>query len=532
MKFSQFLLNFLLLFLAIQLVYSDDLPELEESVFNKTLNQQNFSVILFYTSFCSHSNEIISNLSDVYSSYYSSNSDLKFYKVNALKEKNLTRLLNLRGYPSLKVFERNTQSFFDWNYDYTKTEMKYLIDLLFFKTIPHFSNLERLKNNKAKFQLFLIGNILEIKEILEIFKSFSEKSDYLLYNFALVDASPQIFNYFLIPEEEGFNNSFVLLRRRYDNFDKRLKITQEIKPVFAKKFEEFFTNYSHPFYLEHFNHRVKNFLIEKSIISIGIFYRKKTKVYDSFIVGLFKNMTRSYILELKYKEDKYFTPLFNPKRLVFTFLDTEDVMVRRLAFFMGFSEKDVPIIAAFKISKENKRVYTHFLSNKFQESTYFQIINSVESLFHESNNYIGFKSHFKHQTKPKDSKIYDIDPDVLNSFLKLFHPKFQRSIHIVEYSASFCLHSKKLSVIMEKFAKNDQNFFNGFYVYYGRMQLYGSEFSLAGIEKVPVLRLFFNNSKYIEIDLNDFSEKSLIETLKNTIKNEINNSEPIKKTDL
>ena len=138
MKFSQFLSNIFLLFLAIQLVSSDDLPELEESDFNKTINKQNFSFILFYTSFCSHSNEIISNLSDVYSTYYSSNSDLKFFKVNALKEKNITKMLNIRGYPSLKVFIRSTQSLFDWNYDYTKTEMKYLIDLFFFQNYPAF----------------------------------------------------------------------------------------------------------------------------------------------------------------------------------------------------------------------------------------------------------------------------------------------------------------------------------------------------------------------------------------------------------
>ena len=193
----------------------------------------------------------------------------------------------------------------DWKYDVSKTEMKYLIDTLFINNLPHYNSLEKLKANKEKFQLFFIGNITQEEEIYKIFKSYAGKSEYILYNFASAEATPQILNYFFIPDSESGNNSFILLRRKYDNFDKRLKITTEIKVNFSQNFEEFFNNYSHPFYIEHFNHRIRNFLTDNNIISVGIFYRKKTKVYDSFISNLFKNMTRNYILELKYKNDKF-----------------------------------------------------------------------------------------------------------------------------------------------------------------------------------------------------------------------------------
>ena len=521
-------LLFIFIFLSLGLTY--ELPELEEKYFNKTLNEQNFTFIVFYTSFCSHSNDIISNLSDVYvSEYISISSELKFFKINALKEKSLAKTLNIRGYPSIKVFNRNNQSFFDWNYDVIKSELTYLIEVLLFKKLPHFNTLKELKANKEKFQIFFIGNVSEDEKQYETFKSYSNNSDYLLYNFASVDANPSILNYFHIPNEETKNCNFILIRRRYDNFDKRMKLTQEIKDNFAVKFEEFFYNYSHPVYIEHFNHRIRNFLMEKSIISIGIFYRKKTKVYDSFIFGIFKNLTRNYILELKYKEDRYLSPFFNPKQIVFTFLDTEDIMVRRLAFFMGFNDKDLPYIGAYQFSKLNNKFNTYPLTRNFQESTYYQLLNIISSAFSVGNQGSNFKFFFKHQTKPKDSKVYDIDPTYLHNFLKLYHPKYEKSMHLVEYSATFCLHSKKLSVIFEKLAKNEQKF-KGVFMYYGRMQLYGSDLSITGIEKVPVLRLYLSKEKIIDLDFNEISEKSIISLIEKTIESELKQQE--KKSEL
>ena len=518
MKPFGFFICFLFFFSATSL-HSLEIIDLDEPAFNSTLNQHNFSFILFYTPFCSHSNDVLSNLTEVMNSY-SSSPLVQFYKVNALKEKKLAQSLGVRGYPSLKVYDCQTHSMSDWKYDVSKTEMKYLIDTLFLNTLPHYNSLEKLKANKEKFQLFFIGNITQEEEIYKIFKSYAGKSEYILYNFASAEANPHILNYFFIPDSEIGNNSFILLRRKYDNFDKRLKITTEIKANFSKNFEEFFSNYSHPFYIEHFNHRIRNFLTDNNLLAVGIFYRKKTKVYDSFISNLFKNMTRNYILELKYKNDKFETSFFNPKDYVFTFLDTDDQMVRRLVFFMGMAEKDMPIIAAYQISKDRHRVFAYNLNKQFQESSYASIFYHVSSLFHPKNKDNNFNFAYKAQNKSKDSKIYDLDPGVMPSFLKLYYPKAQRTMHLVEYSAIFCLHSKKVSVVFEKLSRNEVKI-NGVQLFFGRMQLYGSEFSNSGIEKVPLLRLYVEKERFEDIDLQNFTEKSILEALEKIIKKEV-----------
>jgi len=519
MKIFGFFVLFLLLVFA-PAIFPFEIADLDESNFNSSISQQNFSLILFYTTYCSHSNDVLSNLTEVMNSFYSSTPALKFFKINAMKEKNLTQSLAVRGYPSIKVYDAQSQSYFDWKYDVTKSEMKYLVDTLLLKNLTHYSNVEKLRTNKDKFQLFFIGNITEDYDTFQKFKSYSDKSKYILYNFASAEPNSPVLNYFFIPESEVGNCSFILIRRRYDNFDKRLKITTEIKESFDRNFEDFFANYSHPFYIEHFNHRIRNFLIDYDLTAVGIFYRKKTKVYDSFISGLFRNMTRNYILELKYKEDNFLNSYFEPKRFVFTFLDTEDTMVRRLSFFMGLSEKDMPIIAAYQISKENKKVYSYVLNRQFQESPYSTIMHLVASTFHQKNRDHNFKSFYKAQNKSKDSKIYDLDPGVLGSFLKLYYPKSERTMHLIEYSATFCLHSKKVSVIVEKMAKNELKI-NGVHIFFGRMQLYGSDFANSGVEKVPVLRFYLDKERYVDVDVQTLTEKSILESLEKIIKKEL-----------
>lgn len=520
----------LFFFLLFGEIYQDEIVELNEINFQEKLSHQDYTIILFFTSYCSHVSEIIENLNEVSSAYYSSNTQVKFFKINVLKAKNLTKSLNIRGYPSIKYFNRSCHSFFDWKFDVTKGEMKYLIDLIFFNKIPHYNSLEKLKGNKAKFQLFFIGNISEEKDIYAEFKNFSNQSDYMLYNFASTDISSSILSYFRIPEEEAINNSFILLKRKYDHFDKRIKLVNETKNNFIQAFEMFFSNYSHPIYIEDFNHRIRNYFIESSVISLGIFYRKKTKIYDSFILSLFKNMTRNYILELIHKETEIFDVLqFNPKKIVFTFLDSEEYMVRRLIFFMGYTDKDMPLIAAYQISKMKKRVYSFDLGRYIQEFNFKQILIMLLSAFDESNKAVNFKPYFKHQIKPNNSKVYDIEPNSIQNFLKLYYPKAERSMHVIEYSANFCLQSKKLTILIEKLAKSEQKFY-GVYIYFGRMQLYGSDLT-SGVEKIPLLRLFINKEKIVDIELNDYTEKTVIQTIEEHIKKDLDEigSIPVKR---
>lgn len=522
MKKINKILIILVLFLFLSSHSCNDIIELNEKVFVETINRYNFSFILFYSTFCVHTTDIVSNLSEVSSTYYKNSEKINFFKINTQKSPLLAKNLSIRGYPSIKVFDRNKQIFFDWELDFTKHELKYLIENLLFGSLPFYKTVEKIKADKSKFQLFFIGNISQEHEITEIFKLFAGKKEFLLYNFAIVEKNPNILNYFFIPEEEAVNSSFVLLRRRYDNFDKRLKIKAMDKQNFHTDFEEFLKNYSHPVYISHFNHRVRNFLIEQNIISIGIFYRKKTKVYDSFIVSLFKNMTRTYILDLKYEqnnEDYYLKMFQNNQKIVFTFLDLEDMMVRRLAFFMGFEEKDLPIVAAFEISKNHKRVFTKFLAHFLQEYSFKQIYTMIMGNFHVNNKLSSFPSTFKSQIKPKDSKVYDIDPALMKNFMRFYHPKYNKTLHIVEYSASFCLHCKKISVIIDKVSKTE-NILDNIYIYFGRIQLYGSEISTLNIEKVPILRLFFDLERFVDINLENLSEKILLDNIQKIVQQE------------
>lgn len=518
------------MFLLLSSVFCSDITELSEKVFVETINRYNFSFILFYSTFCAHTNEIVSNFSEVSNTYYKNSEKINFFKVNIQKSASLAKNLAVRGYPTIKVFDRNSQTFSDWELDFTKPELKYLIDSLLFGSVPHYKTVDKIRADKSKFQLFFIGNISENSELTQIFRLFAGRHEFLLYNFAVVENTPAILNYFFIPEEEARNSSFVLLRRKYDNFDKRFRVTAENQHDFKVNFEEFFKNYSHPIYIGHFNHRVRKFLIEQSIISIGIFYRKKTKVYDSFILGLFKNMTRTYILDLKQQnnEENYIEMLKNNQKIVFTFLDLEDMMVRRLAFFMGFEEKDLPIVAAFEISKKHRRVFTKFLAHFLQEYSFKQIYMMIAGIFHENNKISSFPSTFKSQIKPTDSKVYDIDPALIKNFLKFYHPKYNKTLHIVEYSASFCLHCKKISVLIDKFSKSE-GLFGDIYIYFGRIQLYGSEISSLNIEKVPVLRLFFDLERYVDINLESFSEKNVIENIKKNIQGEEEKNNEINK---
>lgn len=507
---TKFVLIILLMTALLFTVMSNEIEELNDDNFREKISKSDFSFLFFYSQFCAHSNDVLSNLTEIYNSYYSSDSKVNFYKINAQKSK-IAKNFSIRGYPTIKYFDKSQKKFFDWDFDVTKSEMKYLIDNLLLRNLPHYSSLEKIKADKAKFQLFFIGDISKDQEIFEIFKSYSNKTNYLLYNFAFVASTPAISSYFFIPEEEAQGSSFVLLRRRYDNFDKRLKITNEIKKNFSLAFEDFFHNYSHPFYIEHFNHRIRNFLYEKDVFSLGIFYRKKTKIYDSFILSLFKNMTRDYILDVKNNEGQY-VQITDRRKFVFTFLDTEDSMVRRLAFFMGFDEKDLPVIVAYKFSKYYKRIFTKFFTQNIQGHHYTEILSLAATTFLENNLKHNMKSFVKPQKKPKDSKVYDIEPGVMGSFLKLYHPKHPTTMHLVEYSATFCLHCKKVSIIIEKLAQN-QATFNDVFIYFGRIQLYGSDFQLTGIDKVPRLRFYSSKEEYVDLNLDTISEEWIIKSL-------------------
>ena len=70
-------LLFLSLFLLLSSQKTDVLVQLTDENFDAKLQESDFSLILFYTTLCSHSSEIVSNMTDVYTQYYTQKKAVK-----------------------------------------------------------------------------------------------------------------------------------------------------------------------------------------------------------------------------------------------------------------------------------------------------------------------------------------------------------------------------------------------------------------------------------------------------------------------
>lgn len=243
--------------------------------------------------------------------------------------------------------------------DFNKRELKYFIDLYVFQEITYYENSEKYENSKRKFQVLMIADLDKFKSVHQTLIKMAQK--YYLYNFGVIKPDQNIYDKLFIPDKFAKVKCYVTLFRRFDNFDKRIMITKENMDSFEEKFGEFYQKYSHPYYINQFDQRIRKFLIENEIIAVSLFYRKKTSLYDKILVSGFKNLTRNFILSVKNNEQ--LPDYFNIKKLVFMLLDSEDPMTKRLTFFLHLKEEDMPTTLAFRFVKERKNIIKHRLKD-------------------------------------------------------------------------------------------------------------------------------------------------------------------------
>lgn len=275
------------------------------------------------------------------------------------KNKKTAQILNITGHPVLKFYSRIEKVFKNWDMDYNKRELKYFIDLYVFHEITYYENSDKYENSKRKFQILMIGDLDKFKPVHQTLIKMAEK--YYLYNFGVIKPDQHIYEKLFIPDKFAKTRCYLILFRRFDNFDKRIIITKENMDNFEETFEKFYQTYSHPYYINQFDQRIRKFLIENEIIAASLFYRKRTSLYDKFLVSGFKNLTRNFVLAVKNKEE--LPDYFNIKKLVFMLLDSEDPMTKRLSFFLHLKEEDMPTAFAFKFVKQRKNIIRYKLKD-------------------------------------------------------------------------------------------------------------------------------------------------------------------------
>ena len=86
----------------------------------------------------------------------------------------LPKKINIRGYPTMKLYNSENNTFIDWEYDYNKKEIKYFIDLVILNELS-IVNLEKLENYKNKFQIIMIANLTRFSNLVSKFTEFANK---------------------------------------------------------------------------------------------------------------------------------------------------------------------------------------------------------------------------------------------------------------------------------------------------------------------------------------------------------------------
>lgn len=66
-----------------------------------------------------------------------------------------------------------------------------------------------------------------------------EAKNHELYFFMVMEYNPEYFQLNYIPYDVKKNNSFIVLNRRFDNYDRYMEIVKDDVELFKKMFDEF-----------------------------------------------------------------------------------------------------------------------------------------------------------------------------------------------------------------------------------------------------------------------------------------------------
>jgi hypothetical protein len=148
----------------------------------------------------------------------------------------------------------------------------------------------------------------------------------------------------------------------------------------------------------------------------------------------------------------------------------------------------------------------------------FYLAVTLSNAFHShaiSSSYARSRSTGNFSRSP-GSKVMDIAPNSESLVLRTRHPNYKSIIFIFEYAANFCLHSKKLSLIMDKLSQKVSNLIpKDVYLLFGRINLYGAD-AYDLVEKVPMVRVSVNGKEeydYLKLERleEDYIWKQIIE---------------------
>ena len=124
----------------------------------------------------------------------------------------------------------------------------------------------------------------------------------------------------------------------------------------------------------------------------------------------------------------------------------------------------------------------------------------------------------------------EIAPYSEAAVLRTRHPNYKTIIFIFEYSANFCLHSKKLSLIMDKLSqKVSKKFPADVFLLFGRVSLYGAD-AYDLVDKVPMVRVMTNpedKEEYEELKLDRLEEEYVWGQIEEIVRRKIEKKEEL-----
>lgn len=133
-------------------------------------------------------------------------------------------------------------------------------------------------------------------------------------------------------------------------------------------------------------------------------------------------------------------------------------------------------------------------------------------------------------TRSPSSKVMEIAPSSESAVLRTRHPNYKTIVFIFEYAANFCIHSKKLSLVMDKLSQRvSKKFASDVFLLFGRVSLYGAD-AYDLVDKVPMVRVLTNpdnKDEYEELKLDKLEEEYIWGQIEEIVNRKIGKKEEL-----